>query len=111
MRGHPDRGKLAAHAQLLVNETVMALTIAAQHGEESQSLPTALRRAKFEIPLAPRRAIVRPQLVDPFCALDDATRATVTIVSAASGAGKTATVAAAARAFGRAAWCRLDEDD
>jgi LuxR family maltose regulon positive regulatory protein len=73
-----------------------------------------LRRAKFSIPAGPARAIERSALVASFLENSEAKSAPVTIVSAPTGAGKTALVAAAARAFtarGAAAWCRLDADD
>jgi LuxR family maltose regulon positive regulatory protein len=73
-------------------------------GDDGTQLPfEALRRAKFSIPAGPARAIDRPALVASFLESNGARSAPVTIVSAPTGAGKTALVAAAARAFSQAA--------
>src|SRR4051812_17460226 len=72
----------------------------------------ALRRAKFSIPPGPERAVARPELVARFLATNGAKDAPVTIVSAPTGAGKTALAAAAARAYApAAAWCTVDASD
>lgn len=90
----------------------MAVAVAVD-GDDGTQLPLdALRRAKFSIPAGPARAIERSALVASFLESNAAKYAPVTIVSAPTGAGKTALVAAAARSFpGSAAWCALDAAD
>lgn len=94
------------------------MAVAAAVGDEGPQISlgkipvAALRRAKFSIPTGPARAIDRPALVATFLESNGAQYAPVTIVSAPTGAGKTALVAAAARAFTpAAAWCTLGPED
>jgi LuxR family maltose regulon positive regulatory protein len=71
-----------------------------------------LQQAKYTIPAGPERALERERLVAMFPDAGGAQYAPVTIVSAPTGAGKTALVAAAAGAFTpAAAWCTLDQGD
>ncbi|HVJ96020.1 MAG TPA: AAA family ATPase, partial [Acidimicrobiia bacterium] len=92
----------------------VAVAVAVDDDDGTQVSIDVLRRAKFSVPAGPARAIERSALVASFLESTEAKSAPVTIVSAPTGAGKTALVAAAARAFmarGAAAWCTLEADD
>ena len=93
----------------------MAIAPVARLRDAAQDLEPALHRAKFAVPVAPRRFVARERLLSEATAWGEVTGsgAAITIVCAPAGAGKSTLVAAAARArpSGTLAWCRLDTDD
>jgi LuxR family maltose regulon positive regulatory protein len=93
----------------------MSVAFASRLQDVAQPLDFGLRRAKFAIPAAPRRYWPRTELVTRLAAIVDpnGSKPEVAVVSAPVGWGKTALVAATARARvpGTTAWCTLDDDD
>ncbi len=93
----------------------MAAVIETCLQDKSELLDAALRRAKYSVPALPRRFVRRARVHDTLAQMteSDGSGASLTIVSAPVGSGKTTLVAAAARerVDGNVAWCSLDATD